>query len=88
MRVRGEGKIGERVIKVRKPLWQADLGHSTHRLATLASPRPRTQTYHFLQTRTSWSLLFRKSFRRLSAHDQLEPVKDRREDDENTSARY
>ena len=27
------------------------------------------RTYHFLQTRTSWSLLFqRKSFKRLSAH--------------------
>ena len=79
-------KIEERIIKVRKPSGPADLDHATHRLSTLASPKPQTQTYHFLRTRISWSLLFRKSFRRLSAHDQLEPGKDRREHDENTSA--
>ena len=62
----------------------------THRLSTLASPKHRTQTCHFLQTRTSWSLLFQKGIGQaiISTHDQLQPRQNRREGGDKAGGRF
>ena len=44
----------------------------THRLSTPAFLKHRMRTYHFLQTRTSWSLLIQREIGQvISTHDQL-----------------
>ena len=87
-RAREEGEVWEGEIKVRKQndrkIWD-----KTHRLSTLASPKHQMRTYHFLQNRISWSLLFRKEVGQviISTRDQLQPGRNRWEDDDDTSTR-
>ena len=92
-RARGREKGGK--IAVRKTEMAGKFGHDnqstcTYRLSTLAFPKHRTRTYHFLQTRTSWSLLFSKKRigqAIISTHDQLQPGRNRWEDDDKAGAR-